>query len=451
DFQILGGRYSGARVVIETVCNLFESGSYESAKKILSYFVNIGLPINGNVFSSNAIIIITNMGENISLNTKVELITYLLNECGADLNTKVYDATDSNVVTNPVCNILGLGDKKLIEFVLRKGGDLLYFAPNEVIVINGSLSVEEEIKILHIIEEYMIEQIEKEIASVSVENVLEEEKESSSITSDETPIAKSEEEPESITVSSVDKCIEKYAAFKEWESKNSNISQEESLKSKIDLLVLKCIKDEVNREDYVNQIDELLSENPELHGYSVTAALHNNISQSDAGEIFARKQQLLHEFCMRRKELVNAERDPNEKAIDNVLGENIYKIHTSENFKNLCFFKLPENHCIEESKLLSVGFVGRSSTGENGIKLHKNGCTRLKVDGSDKAYYSNECLVDKDFENLIYIFGCFLNHEAGRYIINSHQPIEKHYISHEDFCSILSGQTEFHCEELSNF
>ncbi|MBP7190412.1 MAG: hypothetical protein KA998_04145, partial [Rickettsiaceae bacterium] len=49
DFQILGGRYSGARVVIETVCNLFESGSYESAKKILSYFVNIGLPINGNV------------------------------------------------------------------------------------------------------------------------------------------------------------------------------------------------------------------------------------------------------------------------------------------------------------------------------------------------------------------------------------------------------------------
>lgn len=422
-------------IMTAATCN-----SNSKCKNLIRYFKNKKLPLDGDTPSTNIFISLLSLLHSnkitISEDTKNKTMEYLVNYCNINLNTEIQEELDI-IVGTPFCHALGYHNANLTKFLLKKGANPLNFQSVGVLIIQEPdfhPNLSDIDKTFFIIEEFILSKYSKEVINIEDEIKSESPKltsEDKIRTTDETYHDRND----------IDLRIKEYINIKEGIYKN-NLNQEQILKNNIDILVLKWISQPDKREEYTQKLDELLSEAPELSGYSITSMLQQNISIDDAREILSVQQKLFDKFCKIKKSLLEAEYKE-EKAIDNVTAENIYKIHTNEYYKNSCFFKLPKDHGINEEKLKNITFVSRSSKGENGIKLYKT-AARLKIDGRDEAYYSKKCLIDDLFGNTLYIFNeSQINHEAGKKMINSGH-MDECRINHNDFLRLISSGDDYH-------
>ncbi len=212
------------------------------------------------------------------------------------------------------------------------------------------------------------------------------------------------------------KAIEQYIEFKKSTEKlGTNLSEDAHLKNKFDILLLKSDIDGAR---------DLLEDNPQLYGYSMTRLL--DIPNEDAAGILAYNQKMLDEFFKLKKQnsLIKKQSD----NID-IFASGVYEIDTKYDTKY--YIKISDDvfkalNLDSNSKLEKLEFISPSSTGKNGIKVYKDGsCATLKLGSSDNTAICTKILSLQKSNIQIMIFDGFGNHESRKHKNIVYQEITK--------------------------
>lgn len=232
---------------------------------------------------------------------------------------------------------------------------------------------------------------------------------------------KTKEEFKSIVEVDSQKLNEKYQKLKENECKEVKTPQDESdvkikLSNQLELLVFKIINesDSLKQETISNQLNHLLHSNPELTQHGLMTLLEQSNSSSDkANYILSQSPNLLHEYCILKKGMIEEEMK-RLSAMEDVEQDgllkisNLYQIEAKLNCNAHIYLtssikeKVSEQYLGKLIALLTrpIHFLKADSHDESGIKTYL-GITKIKIVGEDLEIILE--LHKDQFGNLLFV------------------------------------------------
>jgi len=407
------------------------------AKSLLEYFIQQGLPCKSNIVHMNALMLSMHC-EPINL----DLIKTLLELNVSDINALITLPSDgTQLLQTAFSYAVGKMDFNLLSLLLEHGADP-YLANNiatltlreqygENIEVRLSAHLKDKLplekdrldywlKLDEFVENFYLTKLtnaQKEVEYKSQASVS-----TSSIT--DLPVSKLKsqsdkdeliEKQHSIDTGLAKATFDQYIKYKQGVQQSSTLPEKKVLEHKFDFLLLNWFQS--NNSEYLDSLNTLLAENPDLNGYSATCLLNSNVSAEIVNNDFARNPKLLDKFFTLKKQGYHSTKVEAEVV---TLQNNVYEVQG--NFTNKIFIKVSES-ALEKlgndnktkvlSQLSDIHFIKSSSHGMPGIKSYP-GCIKLKIPRTDLNLYATErCLDQKG--NILIIFDKVGNHKDTPY------------------------------------
>lgn len=429
----IGQDFIGCEDMATYIANLSRINT-EQAKEMLDYFIEYGMDINSKFLCYNITAQLTRELQKQGNHPLLEVVKHLLNTYSVDTNIALKltqeerdelivkeDSVEEHIEKPSTFHIfsliVGIYDLdlalKTVDLFLDYGTKLNSDqSPIKYSFMHNFMSPEN----YPIHEDDMIEHMKKvyfdieRLLELKLSRILHDAIEEYSLES-ETDETRTHKE------FATESTLQQYISLKEisTESTNLNLSEEEILKNKFDLLLLRYIQTPDN--DTMANIKELLDNNADLQGYCISAILQE--TQESAQEILCCNQNLMRKFFELKKAQNNKEEqakmDDNSKEPE--LASGVYKIIT--NFGD-AFFRIAGKFSdlteqVKE-KLLKIGFIKNDSVGKNGIKMYDNYTAKLKLDAADEGFYATKTFTYNG-EKMI-IFDRLCNHNKASKLIN---------------------------------
>lgn len=436
----------------------------DKAIYLWKYLIDLGMPCQADVSYNHALIISI-----ASKTMDLSFIKVLLESNVVDINTIITSKTDitCKVIKTPFSVAVGKLNFELLSLLLEYGADP-YLAVNEarlimqlqhkpgikLVISSGlteNLSLEEEqqkylIRLDEFIESFFLAKLVKQDAATQVRQTtlsteLQNKKE---ILSDDGAFFLQEENTFVSETPPIarDLILNQYIKYKQDAQHNTALPTRKILEHKFDALLLNWIQS--NNTSYLDLLNTLLEENPQLNTYSATCLLHRNIPINVVNVTFSDNPKLLHQFYTLKKKLNNTTKITSENLR---LKDDVYEVHG--NFTNKIFIQISQK-IIEElpkdykakilNQLPTIQFIKTNSKGISGIKSYA-GCYKLKISQTNENLYSTQRYLDKE-GNILIVFDNLGDHGNTPYkgnITTTYSDFkEAIYITNIDSASVIS-------------